>query len=345
MAREGIPAMVVETPRFFMLSPTGAAHQRLREAEQYFLLGNLNESLAAAQQAWREHHQEPDVYRVLAYLHMARGEFPPAVQAARQAMVIDGDNPMSYAMLAQVYLTFDIYKLAREVLTQARERFPADHSFTALLADLCFRQQQFTQGVELAEQVLERNPHDGYMKALLGQHSRKRKRYAVAARYLVDAVAMYPQRADYRRDLGVALSHLGRHAEGGRHLAESMALNPNDTVTKHYLFYALQNWQVPSWYWLTSRFFYEHRGLGLLCQLLGWAAILTGAVWLPINLATQQHDLTQVSLPAGILVIGLALAVLSASGLGMAARRGVRFDAYLHKRLELMQADRPADGR
>ena len=25
------------------------------------------------QQAWREHPQEPDVFRVLAYLHMARG--------------------------------------------------------------------------------------------------------------------------------------------------------------------------------------------------------------------------------------------------------------------------------
>jgi tetratricopeptide (TPR) repeat protein len=127
---------------------------------------------------------------------------------------------------------------------------------------------------ELAQQVLARNPQDGYMKALLGQHFCKRRRYADAVPHLREAVEMYPQRADYQRDLGITLSHVGQDAAASHHLANSMAMNPSDDVTKHYLFYALRNWQHQSWYWLASRFFFEYPALGWLCLLLGWGARL-----------------------------------------------------------------------
>jgi len=326
--------MAVESQRFFVLSPLSPASERLREAEQFFLAGNLNEALAAAQQAWREHPHEADVYRVLAYLHMARGEFPPAVQAARQGMAIDGDNPMSHAMLAQVYLTFDIHKLAREVLTQASQRFPAELSFIALLADLCLRQRQYAQGVELAQQVLLRNPQDGYMQALLGQHFRTRRRYADAVPYLTHAVATYPQRADYQRDLGIALLHIGQDAAASRHLAQSMTMNPDDDTTKHYLFYALRNWPHASWYWRVSRFFFEYAGLGRLCLLIGWSAIIMGAIWLLVALQTAGASPGEISRPAGLIMVGIVLAVLSTSGVAMVSRRGVHFDAKIHQMLE-----------
>jgi|GEM_PF-2479322 len=329
--------MTLSAQRFFTISPTGTAASRLREAEGYFLSGNLNEALAAAQQAWREHPQEPDVFRILAYLHMARGEFPPAVQAARQAVVVESGNPLSFAILAQVYLTFGVQKMARDVLTQAQERFPGDLTFTALLADLCMRSRQFRQGIELARQVLAGNPHDGYMKALLGQHFRTRKRYREAAPYLRDAVDTYPQRADYLRDLGVSLLHLRQSDEAARHLARSMALNPHDHITRHYLFYAIRTEQVGSWYWYASWFFYEHGFFGWVFFLLGCCALPTGGIWLLVAAIGEYAEWQALSIPLSILLVGVMLVVLTASGISMPARRGERFAVYLQQLVERLR--------
>jgi len=326
--------MTLPTQHFFTLSATGAALPRLREAERYYLSGNLNEALAAAQQAWREHPQEPDVFRMLAYLHMARGEFPPAVQAARQAVVLESENPLSYAMLAQVYLTFSVYQMAHDVLSQAMARFPGNLSFTALLADLCLRRGQHPQGVELAQRVLAANPQDTYMKALLGQHLRTRKQYASAAYYLKDAVAAYPQRADYLRDLGISLQHLGQPDEAARHLTRSLALNPRDALTLHYLFYAIRMVQSASWYWRISWFFFEHGALGWILFLLGCCLLPVGGIWLPVAMLNVGGNWQQLTSPGGLLLAGLLLVVFTASGISMPARRGERFTAFLNQAIE-----------
>jgi len=342
--RERIPAMTLTTGQFFTLTPTGAARARLQEAERYFLAGNLNEALAAAQQAWREHPQEPDVFRVLAYLHMARGEFPPAVQAARQAIVLQHDNPLSFAILAQVYLTFGVQKMARDVLTQAQERFPGDLTFTALLADLCMRSRQFRQGVELARRVLAGNPQDGYMKALLGQHFRMQRQYAEALPYLRDAVVLYPQRADYLRDLGIALLHLKLPDEAARCLAHSMLLNPRDALTKHYLFYAIHTERTASWYWHASWFFFEHGALGWIIFLIGCIALPVGGIWLLVAASNANTQWQELSVPLSILLIGLLALVLTSSGISMPFRKGDRFTLYLEQLTERLKlAEQPGE--
>lgn len=336
--------MTLTTGQFFTLTPTSAAHSRLQEAEGYFLAGNLNEALAAAQQAWREHPQEPDVFRVLAYLHMARGEFPPAVQAARQSVLLQNDNPLSFAILAQVYLTFGVQKLARDMLTQAQERFPGDLTFTALLADLCMRSRQFRQGVELAKRVLAGNPNDGYMKALLGQHFRTQRQYADAATYLRDAVVRYPQRADYLRDLGISLLHLKQPDEAARGLARSMMLNPRDALTKHYLFYAIRTEQAASWYWHASWFFFEHGVLGWIIFLIGCCATPVGGLWLLVVALNANTQWQALSVPLSILLIGILSLVLTSSGISMPLRKGDRFTLYLQQLVERLKlAETPGE--
>ncbi len=138
--------MTTSTSHFFHISPLCTAHGRLEEAEQYFLMGNLDEALAAAQQAWREHPKEPDVFRVLAYLHMSRGEYPPAKQAARVAVQYDDKNPASYATLGQVYLTFNVRKMAEQTLMVGQQHFPDDAALLVLSADLNFRLKRETDG-------------------------------------------------------------------------------------------------------------------------------------------------------------------------------------------------------
>lgn len=331
--------MTLTTGQFFTLTPTGAARARLQEAERYFLAGNLNEALAAAQQAWREHPQEPDVFRVLAYLHMARGEFSPAVSAARQAIALEHDTPLSLAILAQVYLTFGMQKPAREVLTQAQERFPGDLTFTALLADLCMRTRQFRQGIELAQRVLAGNPQDGYMKALLGQHFRARRNYTEALPYLRDAVALYPQRADYLRDLGITLLHLKLPQEAARCLARSMRMNPRDLLTQHYLFYAIRTQQAASWYWRASWFFYEHGALGWIIFISGCFALPVGGIWLLIADYLASPQWQKFIMPLSILLISLLALVLTSSGITMPMRKGERFTLYLEQLVERLKLE------
>ncbi|MHB0938376.1 MAG: tetratricopeptide repeat protein [Armatimonadota bacterium] len=335
--------MTLTTGQFFTLTP-GPAHARLHEAEGYFLAGNLNEALAAAQQAWREHPQEPDVFRVLAYLHMARGEFPPAVQAARQSVVLQNDNPLSFAILAQVYLTFGVQKMARDVLTQAQERFPGDLTFTALLADLCMRSRQYRQGVELAQRVLAGNPDDGYMKALLGQHFRTQRKYESAATYLRDAVTLYPQRADYLRDLGISLLHGKQPDEAARCLARSMLLNPRDALTKHYLLYAIRTEQAGSWYWHASWFFYEHGVLGWIIFLIGLLALPVGGIWLLVIALNANTQWQEMSVPLSLFLVGILSVVLTSSGISMPMRKGDHFALYLQQLVERLKlAEQPGE--
>jgi len=325
---------MTETPPFFLLSPLSPVCARLREAEAFFLAGNLNEALAAAQQAWREHPREPEVFRVLAYLHMARGEYPPAEQAAHQAVLLDDANPLSHAMLAQVYLAFDIRRSADELLTKAVARFPNELSLIALLADLSFRQRQYPRAVEMANRVLQANAHDGYMHALLGQYQLQRRQYGLAGGHLAEAVAAYPQRADYARDLGIARLRQGDYPAAARALSGSLALRPSDVMTQRCLFLALKLLPGGGWYWRAAHFFFKYAAFGWILIIAAFFTAGISGIWLLVAAVAGGSDFWDVFNPGALLVVSLALIVLLVPGLHLAGRKGERFEARLHKMQE-----------
>ncbi|MHB9132867.1 MAG: tetratricopeptide repeat protein [Armatimonadota bacterium] len=325
--------MTTTNSRFFHINPTSPARVRLEEVEHYFLAGNLNEALAAAQQAWREHEADPDVFRVLAYIHMARGEYPPAAQAAYQSVKLEPNNAASYASLAQVYVTFNMLPLAEETLAVALRNFHQDAALLVLQADVCFRRGRDQQGEELASRGLAQNPGDSYAKALLGTHHLKKKRYAQAADALADAVVAYPTRWDYLRDSGIALLHLAQYDLAKLTLTRSVQLHDTDTSAKQHLLYALKfgdDRAAP--YWKLSWFFFNHTGLGWTMNLIGWIAALTGFFWTyGVFVLDGWKEIGWP--PVALLVVGVALIVTTMSGIVMRSRRGQRFDQYLQKRI------------
>jgi len=327
--------MTTSTGQFFHISPVSTARSRLEEAEHYYLLGNTDEALAAAQQAWREHPQEPDVFRVLAYLHMARGEYPPAEQAARMAVQLDGNNPASYATLAQVYLTFNVRQYAEQTLTVARQSFPNDAALLTLEADLRFRQVRGKEGATLAVRALELNPQDGYAKALLGTYRLRRRQYESAALFLDGAVAAYPSRWDYLRDYGIALVHERQYPKAIEMLIRAMELNPQDIIVQQYLHYALRfNADSGSLYWRLSFYFYRNSGLGMLLCIIGYLALLIG-VFLSFMLAiTQSFELTTAEWSGFLMAGGAALVYVTQSGVAMKGRKGPKFERYLRMAIE-----------
>jgi len=323
--------LTVAIGHLFHISATCAARERLEEAERYFLAGNLNEALAAAQQAWREHPQEPEVFRTLAYLHVARGEFAPAEQAAQQAMTIDPDTPASSATLAQVYLAFNRLGQAEKALVPARTRFPEELALIALEADLRFRLQQDQLGSELAISVLRQNPRDGYINALLGHHYLRTRNYANAVQMYNVAVEMYPQRWDYLRDLGTALLRCDEPYRAQEVLIQAFRLNPADNYLNQQLYFAHKITTAgPSAYWTASLFFYDHATTGWLLHLLGWGALLVGIIN-GYNASTVSHPplWPMLSFAGGIILV-----VLTQSGLTMRQRQGARFDATLRQWIE-----------
>lgn len=331
--------MTETSPHFFHLSPTCQARARLEEAEHYFLAGNLNEALAAAQQAWREHPGEADVFRVLAYLHMARGEYPPAAQAAYQAVTLDGANPASYATLAQVYLTFNMLPLADETLTAALPQFPNDPTLLTLSADVRFRRGREGSAVEQVTLALQQNPHDGYAKALLGGHHLRRKHYTAAQKLLTDAVVSYPQRWDYLRDLGVTLVHTGDYRQAQRVLAQSFRLNPLDARARQYFFLSLRLGATtpPSWHWVTLFFFYRNLGWAWFINLAGLLAALVGLIIALIQLVIINNATTTATTYVwlwwglGVLLVGLVGILLTQGGIILHFRKHRSFDAYLSR--------------
>ncbi|HEX2948925.1 MAG TPA: tetratricopeptide repeat protein [Armatimonadota bacterium] len=326
--------MTTTNNRFFHFSMTGPAYGRLAEAERFFLDGNLNEALAAAQQAWREHPKEPDVFRVLAYIHMARGEYPPAAQAAYQSVVLDGDNPASFASLAQVYVTFNMVKEAMETLTKAHERFPDDLSILVLFADLHYRKLEFDLAETLLLRILALNPQESYAKALLGTYRLKKRRYVEARDLLTDAVDAYPQRWDYLRDLGIALLHTGQYAEASDRLVEAFRRNPLDDAAKQHLWFALNCRRSSRTRWAVSLFFYDHATFGWLLTILGgMVALVSFGVSLSAlhALATEGQQLLY---SVALLVAGIFLVVMCLPGIAMHNRRGKKFDRRIQNAID-----------
>jgi tetratricopeptide (TPR) repeat protein len=335
--------MTVPVSHFFHLSPTSPARTRLEEAERFFLTGNLNEALAAAQQAWREHPDDPDIFRVLAYVHMTLGEYPPAGQAAFRAVELDRENPASYATLAQVYLTFNMLSLAEETLAAALPQFPNDPTLLTLSADVRFRRGQEGRAVEQVTLALQQNPNDGYAKALLGAHHLRRKHYTAAVTLLTDAVAAYPQRWDFLRDLGIALVHTGNYPAAQARLAQSFRLNPLDARAKQYLFLAARLGQTRgSGYWTMAFFFYRNAGWGWFLNIVGLLGLVVGGIW-SIVLATDwhEHTLDETLVPGGLLLGGLLLCVITHAGLALYHRRGRRFDALLSRETAALEGAPP----
>jgi len=331
------------TPQYFHTNPLSPARERLLETEQYFLAGNLNEALAAAQQAWREYPREPDVYRVVAYIHMMRGEYPPAAQAAYEAVKIDSNNPASYATLAQVYLTFHMLQLAEETLRAAHERFPQDLALNTLLADVYFRRGQSLPAEHLVSECLSKNPHDAYAKALLGQHLLRKKRYEEAAFYLVDAVQAYPSRWDYLRDCGIAQLHAFSYAPAVTMLWQSLQQNPDDLPAKHHLFLGLQLERDAPWHWQVAFYFFRHSGFGWLLIISGLLAILIGIIWDiiaavnaggVIQLLATAKGLSSAVTPTLLLLCGFSAVILPWTGTLLTNLRGDRFESQLTKLLD-----------
>lgn len=324
--------------RFFQLMPTGPARVRLEEAEAFFLDGNLNEGLAAAQQAWREFPHEPDVFRVLAYLHMARGEYPPASTAAYQAVLLDGDNPASHAILTQVYLTFNMLLDAEKSLDIARRRFPQDASLVVLEADMRFRKHQPYLGAQLAKQALELNPDDAYAKALLGVYLVRVKKYPAGVAPLRAATQAYPQRWDYLRDLGIALLHVGAAEEARAALTQSLRINPADNTTKQHLYIALRLSTSSPAVWKVALYFYDHTSFGWLLWVLGLISGIVGLIWLLVwFFPDEPHtpaSYSEMITPLILLLGGIALIVLCHTGITLRGRKGKAFDMRLWKALD-----------
>jgi tetratricopeptide (TPR) repeat protein len=330
-----VPAVGING-RFFNLSPGGQATKRLEEAEDFFLAGNLNEALAAAQQAWREHPRESDVFRVLAYVHTARGEYPPAAQSAYQAVVTDGDNPASLATLAQVYLTFGMLPLAEETLVPAVQRFPDDSSLLALLADVRFRRHQEDAGRDLARRALQRNPTDAYAKALLGGHYLRRKDYDNAVQLLDRAAEVYDSRWDYQRDYGIAALHTAREETALHALIRSFRMNPADTRLQQYLHFALKiadRANPFSGFWRLSLFIYDRGWASTLLTIAIIILVLVGGIWLMVARVGEFETFT----PALLLLCAAGLLVMSWQGLRMRWKHGERYAEWLDERLEELE--------
>jgi tetratricopeptide (TPR) repeat protein len=336
--------MSTRTARFFHISPLSRAATRLEEAEYYFLAGNLNEALAAAQQAWREYPDEVDVYRVLAYIHMARGEYTPAAQAAYQSVVRDGEQAASYAVLAQVYVTFNMLAQADETLTIARQRFPDDPALCVLTADLRLRQRREKEALPLIEYARTLNPDDGYAKALAGGYALQRKDYAGAVPLLADAVAAYPQRWDYQRHYGIALLHTGDAPRAFDVLRRNLRLNADDQPTREYLYWAWRLREHPNSLYRRWAFFcYAHGWMSGLLLLIGAITGLSGIIWVISYYNAIGFMFAKTGLIwAGLMILGgLTLLLVTQEGVFLRGRKGKRFEAKLLRIVEEAEAATP----
>lgn len=321
--------MSISGKHYFDISPASPARTRLEEAEEYFLAQNFNEALAAAQQAWREYPREADVFRILAYIHMTRGEYQPAAQAAYQSVLIEGNNPASFSILAQVYLTFNMFQLAEETLQKAREHFPQDTSLLLLHADVLFRRNNPKLAEQFAWQALQQSPNDAYARSLLGSYYLKKRRYREAAPQLQAAVNAYPQRWDYMRDLGISLLRTGHPHEAREMLEKSFRLNTHDISTAHNLYLAFrQDNARQGWYWVVVRFCYDYIVFGWLLEIFGIVLFI-----LSLGVLFSVTHILSNTLLKGVLYLlsGVISIILGHPALQLRFKKGHNFLRYLWK--------------
>jgi Tfp pilus assembly protein PilF len=320
--------------QFFHLPPGGPATARLQEAEGYFLAGNLNEALAAAQQAWRAHPDQPDVFRVLAYVHMARGEYEPAAGAGYHAVQLDPENPSSYAVYAQVFVSFNVLAKADETLMHAVARFPNEPALLALAADVAFRRHRDADGESAARRALAVNPDDAYAKVLLGTYCLRRRWYAQAEPLLTAATVAYPHRFDYQRDAGIAALHAGHPRAAVALLRAAWQLNRQDVATQQHLFAALQmSGSAAVGYWRLALYFREHMVGGWFLVAGGLVFAFIALVILSILAATTGGNAVAGIWALCFLIAACALILPPIPGLALRARKGKKLKATLTRLL------------
>jgi tetratricopeptide (TPR) repeat protein len=211
-------------------TPTRAPQSYIAEAEAYYGQGQLDQAIAAYEQAVAINPDDATAHMRLAQLLTLRQHTARAVHQAQQAVLLEPSNPQALGTLCQALDWDGRYTEAFDACECAIELDPNDAEAHAYLArvyvdtgDWIPARQYAQKAVDLNYQSMEAHFNQGYVMEAQG-------RYRQAAEAYENAIVLHPKLAPLYISAGQNYRVLGKFTEAIDRFEKAIRLDPASPV-------------------------------------------------------------------------------------------------------------------
>ena len=162
-------------------------------------------------------------------IFLEREDYPAALEAYRQAIILDPHDANAYASKSQALSKLEQYKEALTASEQAIRLAPNLANAYYNKGFALYQLSRYKEALAASEQAIRLDPNfaNAYLYKGLALHQLGRYKEALAA--YDQAIHLNPSYSNIYYDKGLALHQLGRYKEALATYDQAIRLNPNDT--------------------------------------------------------------------------------------------------------------------
>jgi tetratricopeptide (TPR) repeat protein len=196
----------------------------------YFMLGNLDKSIAELEIAARMAPSDIDVAYTLAIAYL-RNSQPVAAKRIFESLIKNfGDKPQLHVLIGRAYRQADLLPDAVEEFKKAialDPSFPRAHYYLGITYLLDEGQSKTNEALEEFKIEVAANPDEFFANYYLGVVYNFQRQWDLAITFLQKASTIQPNNPDPYFQLGQAYQELNNHEKAIEVLRKTIALNPN----------------------------------------------------------------------------------------------------------------------
>ncbi|HEY8187473.1 MAG TPA: tetratricopeptide repeat protein [Pyrinomonadaceae bacterium] len=220
---------LVPASKALAIAPDNAGvHQML--GKTYFMLSNLDKSIAELEIAARMAPSDIDVAYTLAIAYL-RNSQPVAAKRIFESLIKNfGDKPQLHVLIGRAYRQADLLPDAVEEFKKAialDPSFPRAHYYLGITYLLDEGQSKTNEALEEFKIEVAANPDEFFANYYLGVVYNFQRQWDLAITFLQKASTIQPNNPDPYFQLGQAYQELNNHEKAIEVLRKTIALNPN----------------------------------------------------------------------------------------------------------------------
>jgi tetratricopeptide (TPR) repeat protein len=181
-----------------------------------------------------------------AELHLARGEFPAAITAYQQMVILEPGNADPLVAQAQLYLMDRRLSLAYDLARQAAEVDPENVDALTIYARVLDWSGDYESAINYAFDALDLEPDNPNTLAVLGEIYSDVGNWSRAEDYLNQALTIDPQNVLAIRNLAILYELQGDYPEAIAELDRALAIAPERFdfhIEKGRQYQAISDWE------------------------------------------------------------------------------------------------------
>ena len=210
-----------------MSSPGSNIPAQKQQAIACLQSGRLPEAQTRCEELLRLTPQDPEVWLMLAAIHLQRGVFPAAVEAGERALALQPANPEIHNLLGYAWQQQREWDQASACYREALRLRPDYSDALNNLGNTCLPQDKPEEAIHCFQEAVRNDPDFALAHYNLGSVLGKQGRRAEAIAAYRRAIQIAPGFAEAHNSLGHALEEQGDREAAAVSYREALRLNPN----------------------------------------------------------------------------------------------------------------------